>query len=78
MIKNPKLIQEHLGNIKCFPILKGRNEKPVFKLDLQGNVIKKYDSIKIASADTGISSQEISQSCKNKNKITREYKWRYV
>lgn len=78
MIRNPKLIQEHLGNIKCFPILKGRNEKPVFKLDLQGNVIKKYDSIKIASADTGISSQEISQSCKNKNKITREYKWRYV
>lgn len=78
MIENPKLIQEHLKNIKCFPILKGRNEKAVYKLDLQGNVIAKYDSIKSASIDTGISSQEISQSCKNQNKITREYRWRYV
>lgn len=77
MIDNPKLIIDHLRGINCFPVVKGRNEKAVYKLDLFGNVIKKYDSIKNASIETGIPAQEISQACKNKDKVTREFKWKY-
>lgn len=78
VIHNPELIRNHLNGVQCFPIIKGRNEKPVYKLDLFGNMIERYESIKSASIDTGIPSQEISQACKNKNKVTREFKWKYA
>ena len=77
-IDNPTIIKNHLNGIEKLPKISGRNEKPIYKLNFCGEVIERYESIKEASVDTGIPAQEISQACKNNNKVTREFKWRYA
>jgi hypothetical protein len=77
-IDNPNSIKEHLNGTKPFDIIYTRNEKPVYKLSLNNNVICRYDSIKSASENTGIPAQEISQACKNNKKVTRRFKWKYA
>jgi len=76
-INNPNIIKQILNNELVLPIIKTRNEKAVIQLDLNNNIINEYESIKSASITTDIPEQEISQSCKNPRKVTREFKWRY-
>jgi hypothetical protein len=47
-------------------------------MDLQNNELRVFDSIRDASSLTGIPAQEISQACKNSNKVTREFKWKFL
>lgn len=53
--------------------------KPVEMMTLDGTFIKRFDSIKQAALETGISNKLISRVCKNPDKITQThgYKWRF-
>lgn len=52
-------------------------KKPVYKLDLEENIIEGYDSIKQAALDNNINSQNITHVCKNKKGTAGGFKWRY-
>lgn len=57
---------------------KSRVEKAVVQLDLNGNFIKEYKSIKEASLETGCNISNITQCCKGKRyKTSKGYKWMY-
>lgn len=77
-IDDKELIRRHTQTWDVFEPQFSRNEKPVNMYDLDMKFIRRYDSIKSASLDTNISAQEISQACKNRNKITRKYRWSYA
>lgn len=54
-----------------------RMSKPVFKCDLSGNIISKYDSMTLATIDTGIDTGSISRCCQHKVNKTKNFKWEY-
>ena len=51
--------------------------KKVCQCDLDGNVLKVWDSIKEASEYAGISASNISNVCAGRNKSAAGYKWKY-
>lgn len=60
---------------------KGKNafrSIPVCQLDLRGNLIKIFDSQKIAAEELGISNTHISSVCKGIRKQTGGFVWKYV
>lgn len=75
-IDNPNLIKDYLDGEISFAIIQTRNEKQVIQMDLQGCELQVFKSINDASQATNIPAQEISQACKNPNKVTREFKWK--
>ena len=77
-IDNPHLIKRYLDGEVSFSVIKTRNEKKIVQMDLQNNELRVFDSIRDASSSTGIPAQEISQACKNSNKVTREFKWKFL
>lgn len=56
---------------------KNRLGLSVLQLDLQGNFIKEFKSIKDAERETGISSAAIVKYLKGKIKEPRQFKWKY-
>ena len=76
-IEDPSLIRQYLDGEVDFSIIKTRNEKQVIQMDLNDNELCVFNSICDASLATGIPAQEISQACKNTNKVTREFKWKF-
>lgn len=75
-IDRSELIKQYLNGEIDFSIIKTRNEKQVVQMDFNFNEIQTFNSLKEASKATGIPAQEISQACKNPNKVTREFKWK--
>lgn len=57
--------------------MKGKNNKSVCQYDMNGNLIKTFDSITIAGKELNISDSGISQCCKNKLKSFHNYIWKY-
>lgn len=57
-----------------------RSNKPIQQLDLLGNVINTFDSVKSASIKTGISASSISSLAKGNRarKTAGGFKWKYV
>jgi len=51
------------------------NKKSVNKLDCDGNVLEKYDSIASAAADTGLRAGSISLCCHGKSEKYAGYRW---
>lgn len=53
--------------------------KPIIQLDLEGNVIREWEAIKIASEELKISRTGISSCCNNKHgrKSTGGFKWKF-
>lgn len=49
----------------------------VYKLDMQGNIIKKYNTMKEACIENNAKSSNISFCCKNKNNTCKGFYWRY-
>ena len=76
-IEDPSIIERYLSGEIDFSVIKTRNEKQVIQMDLNNNELNIFDSIRDASQATGIPAQEISQACKNPNKVTREFKWKF-
>jgi len=54
------------------------NEKKVVQRNLNGEIIKQFNSVKSASDATGISRPNISNCCLGKRKTTGGYKWEYI
>ena len=76
-IDNPNLIKSYLDGEIDFSIIQTRNEKQVIQVDLEGCELQVFKSINDASQATNIPAQEISQACKNPNKVTRGFKWKF-
>lgn len=55
-----------------------KKRKKIIQYDLNGNFIKKWESIIDIERMLNISSQCIFYACKNKTKNTKGYIWRYV
>lgn len=77
-IKDPIIIINHLNETKPLTPIYGRNTKPVFQLDYDGNILCEYPSIKEASQFTGIPEQSISAACKKPQSVTERYRWKYA
>lgn len=58
--------------------MRHRNTKRVYQLDLKGNIIGEYESIKFAGEAIGKQSTNIGFCCRNKNRTCGGYKWRYA
>lgn len=55
-----------------------KSSKPIIQLDLEGNVIKKYDSARQASNELNISYKCISKCCLGKLKTYKGFQWKFV
>lgn len=50
----------------------------VFQIDLEGKVVKRWESMKEASSELGIYYQGISSVCRDVNKTCGGYRWEYA
>jgi group I intron endonuclease len=55
-----------------------KNSKPILQIDLDGNIIKLWDSSGQASKILGISQGNINQCCNKKRRTASGYKWEFV
>lgn len=69
-----RLRNEFIKN-KPFNII--NNRKPVLQFDIYGNFIKRYESVKEASNDTGINRKCIENSSRKRSKTASKFVWRY-
>ncbi len=51
----------------------GHNSRPIVRLDLQGNFIKRYDSSAQAEKEDGFCNSDVLISCKNKHRLCQGY-----
>lgn len=70
-----KFYNGNTNNIE--PVPRRKDISPVYKLDMQGNIIKKYNKMKDACIDNNAKSSNISFCCKNKNRTCKGFYWRY-
>lgn len=54
-----------------------KRKRRIKQLDLNGNLIKVFDSIKEASGKTGTNCASICLCCRGKRKTSNGYKWEY-
>ncbi len=54
------------------------HKRAVYQMDMNGNIIKEFESIKQASDQTGIHNRSINPTCKGKRHQAGGYRWRYV
>jgi hypothetical protein len=52
--------------------------KSVAQFDLEGNLIKKYHSLREAGTETGINKAHISRVCRNIQKTSGGFKWEFI
>jgi hypothetical protein len=52
--------------------------KPVIRMDLEGNVIKRFESGCIAQNETGVRQTKISAVCLNNRKSAGGYRWKFA
>lgn len=77
-VSNLEWVDNSNNQIERFKIYPGTKCKPVFQLDLEGNIIHEFESPIHAEDATGIARQNISKVCRGKRKTAGGYKWRYV
>lgn len=78
-----KIREAHLGKPLNLSVeqRKRRSErvsKPVYKLDKEGNILCKYNSIKEASIDVNAKATNIGLCCREKNRTAKGFMWRYA
>ncbi len=54
------------------------NRKPIQQLDMEGNLIRTYESVREASRQTGISDKDLIQVAKGIYKSWNGYRWEYA
>lgn len=52
--------------------------RAIYQCDLNGNIIKKHDTLRGAARDTGVSTGSICHVCKGRYKTAGGFKWRFV
>ena len=80
MIKNKNKQSEHTKN-KLSEINKGRisqNKQPIYQIDLDNNIIKKWDCVTDAAKTLNLSPSLICSVCRGKRKSTGGFKWKYL
>lgn len=55
-----------------------KNSKPILQIDLDGNIIKLWDSSGQAAKILGISQSNINLCCNNKRRTANGYKWKFA
>lgn len=63
---------------KCFRIKNNREHKGVLQLDLEGNIISKYDSPREIEKLLGFDRSAISKCCRGKKSSYKGYQWKYI
>ena len=58
--------------------INNKNSKSILQLDLQGNIINKFYSIREASRQLGIHNELIGAVCRGKSDRVNQYKFKYV
>ena len=61
-----------------FPLEENKKVNPIFQYDLQGNFIRKWNSAKECSIDTGFNNDCIRSCCSGRYKTYKGYRWSYV
>jgi hypothetical protein len=69
--------KKKIGENNFFKGKPAHNRRAVIQLDLNGNVIKKWDYAKLAASETNSLSSKIIDCCRNKRKTHNKYKWKY-
>ena len=75
-----KISQSKLGKNLSFDhklLLSKVHSKKVFQYTLDGIFVKEYDSIKIASKETGISASQIGSCCRGISKTAKKFRWEF-
>ena len=70
--------RERMKKNTDYSLIASKYKKPVIQYDLEGNVIKEWDSIKQIKEENGYSSGNISNCCNGKLKKTYGYVWRFA
>lgn len=55
-----------------------KNQKKVFQLSKSGEILKEWDSIKMAGDSLGIMNQSITHACKGRYQLAGGFKWKYA
>ena len=66
-----------LRRSKGIPI-NGNGMKPIIQIDMNGNVLKKWPSIKSAADELGFRNSSICTCCKGRSKTSYGYVWEYA
>lgn len=61
---------------ECIEKIRSKVSKPVFQLDLDGNILKKWKSAKQVFKEIGISNTDISSCCSGRLKTAGGFKWK--
>ena len=69
--KGFKLLNRNSGGV-------GKNKRKVGKFDLSGHFIGEFDSIALAAASVGKTSQQLQQCCKGNLKTAHGFIWKYL
>lgn len=79
-IKISKIISEKRKSRKIYPKLniKPKSARGVIKMDIFGNEIERYETIKEASEKNNVYKGGISSACKGIKKIVCGFKWKYT
>lgn len=73
------ILYSNRGCKKCtFKTINSDKRRAVNKLDVDGNILQKYESIADASRDSGIPTSKICSVCKGTRKSAGGFKWEYV
>ena len=75
--KNNHMYGKHLDEETKKKIKESQNMRKVVQYDLQGNIVKNWNSISDASRELGIARANISACCRNKRKIAGGFAWKY-
>jgi group I intron endonuclease len=70
--------QPHKESTKQKISINSPKKKKVLQFELNGNFIKKWDSVIEAAKTLNISKESIQSCCNNKNKTGHGYIWRYI
>lgn len=77
MKNNPYRISEE-SHLKSSEVLKKKLSRRVLQLDLEGNAIKEWPSIKEAARTLNICDRDIIRVCKGERKTRGGYVWKYI
>jgi group I intron endonuclease len=83
IIKMIHIKNKHSENTKSklSEINKGRisqNKRPIYQIDLNGNIIKQWNSVTDAAKALNLSKSLICSVCRGKRKSTGGFKWQYL
>lgn len=77
-IQEQKYIHQFNSFLNGYNDTMGGRKKPVYQYDLEGTMIKMFESATQASRETGISQTDISRVCRGERKSAGGFQWRFV